>query len=251
MNAADKLLRKYLFRRDLMIAVRRRARKFRRRISRDIYDDQRLLFERAGISPQVIVDIGAFQGKITDQYLRAFPQVTVHALEPFPSSHRKLQERFQDEPRVHVHCLAISDESGTAQFYINNLPNTNSLLAQEGGRSKDVIDVPTLTFDAFASENGIEHIDLVKVDTEGAELKVFKGATTLLAEQRIDMVSTEVRFADKFVGQSAFVDVVNLFNEYGYTLHNVYINREDEYAQAYFGDATFWSPAFRKRLKGG
>lgn len=241
-------LRRYLLRRDLAKAVNRRRKTICRRLTKDVYQDQWVLFQQAKIVPRVIVDIGAFVGEITDRYHRLFPAAHIHAIEPFPESFRQLKTRFLKEPHIHVYPMAISNQVGTAQFYIGNLPNNNSLLPQLNV-PKSTIDVETLTLDALAEELSLTHIDILKIDTEGAEFKVLSGASGLLAAASIDVISAEIRFQEVYKGESLFPAILQYLNEYGYTLHNIYINRESRFFQADYGDATFLSDPFRKQLQ--
>jgi hypothetical protein len=81
--------------------------------------------------------------------------------------------------------------------------------------------VPVDTIDHFCDEHAIEHIDLLKSDTQGYECQVFQGAERMLSEGRIDLVYFEVIFSDQYRGRP-FGDACNLLLRHGYRLVSFY-----------------------------
>jgi len=59
---------------------------------------------------------------------------------------------------------------------------------------KGIIEVPIDSIDSFCAQKKIDQIDLLKIDTEGHEMCVLKGAEKLLSEKRIDFVLSECEF---------------------------------------------------------
>src|SRR6185295_6677499 len=87
-------------------------------------------------------------------------------------------------------------------------PPSNSgvgYLAPALGRGSVV--VPLTTLDDFCAQQGLSQVDLMKVDVEGAELKVFRGAKALLASSGAPIIMFEVgeELAGRFGGSSANV----------------------------------------------
>lgn len=243
-----KTLHKYLLRRDLAKAINRKRKVICRRLTRDVYRDQQALFDQARVTPSVIMDVGAFVGEITARYHNLFPDAAIYAIEPYPKSFSQLKARFANEQKIQMYSVAASDQAGLTQFYVGYLPNNNSLLPQKN-LQKPTIDIETVTLDGLAKKLSLNHIDILKIDTEGGEFKVLMGAQKLLSTMDIDLISAEVRFQMSYIGEALFPEVVMLLNEHGYTLHNLYVNRENNFRQAEYGDATFLSSAFRERLK--
>jgi hypothetical protein len=79
-----------------------------------------------------------------------------------------------------------------------------------------------MTLDEFAKSERIWQIDLLKIDTEGYDLEVLRGATRLLAEGAIKFVIAEVGFSPGDNRHVLFDDVRSLLIPFGYRLFGIY-----------------------------
>jgi FkbM family methyltransferase len=149
------------------------------------------------------VDVGANLGAFTAAFAVAVgPSGVVHAFEPFAAARSRLERTLElnSLQKVRVHPVAVTDTEGSAQMYSYG-PGYESW-ATLGGRTIEVGeltlepaasgDVPTVTLDEWATAEGIASIDLLKIDVEGAEASVIRGAARLLAEHRIRVALVEV-----------------------------------------------------------
>ena len=250
-------LRRYVFRRDFAHKVKARLTGYRRRAEKDEFRD--LAHVYVGLAaPTVILDVGANIGLVTSTLRRLFPSAQVHAFEPTEDTARTLTQRLSGDRQVVINQLAVSDADGTATFHVDNKTHgggSNSLLGHTANfavrspvhRYREVT-VPTVTLDAYAHDHGITHVDILKLDIEGAELQALEGARSLLHDQEIDFIATEMRFIEDYSGQPLFRDLVVHLQPLGYTIFNVYHSAESEIRQALFGNAVFVSDAMRQRL---
>src|SRR5262245_7390050 len=187
----------------------------------------------------VIFDVGAYDGEISRIYRQLFPQATIHAFEPFPDSFAAMDRKFLGDKRHHRHQIALSDRAGNATLHSNIGAPTNSLLPthalgeQYWGdlvKTTATIKVQTERLDAFCSQSRVPRIDLLKLDTQGAELAVLRGAGTLFDPRYISAVFTEILLVPVYEGQANFDEFVSLFYSRGYRLVDVTalirINRE-------------------------
>jgi hypothetical protein len=76
--------------------------------------------------------------------------------------------------------------------------------------------VDVMTLDAFAAEQGIGRIDVLKSDTQGFEFEVLSGAKGLMAENRISMVYFEMIFSDMYKAMRPVDQVLGLLGENGF-----------------------------------
>ena len=116
---------------------------------------------------------------------------------------------------VSVQQMAVSEKTGMSEFHIYESKGHNSLgRVKTSSKFVKAIQVPTITLDEFTRKNGIDRIDFLKIDVEGFELFVLRGASCVLA--RTDMVyfeSWESHF-NKF-GYST-PDVLTLLADHGF-----------------------------------
>ena len=151
------------------------------------YEPEKAEFLRRHCPPETtVVDVGAHFGVFTVIMARAVgPHGSVLAFEPTPSTRAALQRTVDNnhlEAVVSVRPEAVSSTDGEQEFIAS--PHTgdmgNSLVAHAAGGA-DRVRIRTVTLDSVA---GAAPVSCLKIDAEGAELDVLRGATTILRERR-------------------------------------------------------------------
>ena len=125
----------------------------------------------------VIVDVGAFVGEFTLTAAEIGSRVV--AVEPDPRNVECLQRNVQRFENVAIVEAAVSDTSGTETFQLGTDPTENSLLSPDDERSSRATSVSVRSLEDICSEQGIETVDFLKVDAEGAEPEVVDGLGSL------------------------------------------------------------------------
>ncbi len=124
------------------------------------------------------VDVGANVGVFSTLVGTRIPGVRITAVEPFPPVREDLEDNLAlNELDVTVVDSAVSDAAGEATFEVLDRDVLNRL-APDGGGSGGGITVPVTTLDALV---GDDVPALIKIDVEGSELLVMKGARRVLA----------------------------------------------------------------------
>ena len=148
--------------------------------------------------PIILLDVGAAIGRFTDG-LRAFcgPDLNViaHLFEPRPDAITALRTRYSDDYLTTVNGLAVGDHKGTVPFCM--LPSGEhahvAMLNRDLDESEEitkVVAVRMTTVDAYMLQYDIPHA-ILKIDTEGYELAVLRGARHSLAKRRILAIQFE------------------------------------------------------------
>jgi FkbM family methyltransferase len=196
----------------------------------DAFSDQAgLLRDRA---VRTVIDAGADIGTMTRRYRDMFPNARIYCFEPFEPSWQKLSANFRDDRNVEPLRLGLAEVCGRRRFSVNRDSRTNSLLPVSP-RHGDIIsggvmdtvsvgEVEVITLDAFCVARGIDRVDVLKLDVQGAEVLALKGAADLLRAKRVDLVYTEVVFAPMYEGQGSFCELNCLLQEMGYVLYGLY-----------------------------
>jgi FkbM family methyltransferase len=149
-----------------------------------------LRFSQAGEQIHV-ADVGANVGSWSQSMLAAAskagrePDLRLHAFEPDSRAFAQLAEALDGRP-ASLSKTALSDRQGTSLFHVVAPgAGTNSLYPVPGANPLAQENVPTTTLDSYAEQSGVARFALVKIDAEGHDLAVLRGASTLLAEHRI------------------------------------------------------------------
>jgi FkbM family methyltransferase len=180
----------------------------------------------------LIVDVGAHVGLAAARYRELFPRAMIHCFEPFPESFELLKTSVSQLAPIELHNVALADVEGQAEFSINRNSATNSLLASDDDAAKywrsdapmttSKLVVPTQALQGFAREHSIDGIDILKIDVQGGEYEVLKGAGELLSRQAIGLVYMELITAPTYVGQHRIREYLELFDAAGYELFDFY-----------------------------
>lgn len=186
----------------------------------------------------VFFDVGANDGKTAANALRWFPAADVFAFEPHPITFGALSGRFGGNRRCHAANLALGTEVGTAEMFEYDLSVLNSLkpnapYARRFGKEARRVAVQCTTLDRFCTDNGIDMVDVLKIDTEGFEVEVLKGAQDMLARRRIRFIYAEfndIRTTEHGSG-GGLIPIDELIRPFGFRFvasYNDYIVAEDD-----------------------
>lgn len=182
-------------------------------------------------SQPVIFDVGANDGETADELLRAIPNATLIAFEPFEQSYNILKQRFAVNPKVRVEKLALGKSPGVKHLNVYSENRMNSLLQPDDEPSNlmkaklaesSVAEIYVETLDNFCLKNGVVKIDILKVDTQGFDLNVLNGARELLAAHRIATILLEINFVPMYKNQPSFAEIHQFLSDFGYKLVNLY-----------------------------
>jgi FkbM family methyltransferase len=177
-----------------------------------------------------VLDVGAVpQGTAPEKFmdlLAAFPGSRVHGFELDPELCAQLNHAAAEG--LEYHARALSDGNQTRRVHLTASPLCASLYEPNHAlltafRAADLVKpvgelhVETIRLDRFAAEHGIGPVDFIKVDVQGADLDVLKGAGDLL--KAVSGVLCEVEFIELYFGQPLFGDVDRYLTDQGLRFH--------------------------------
>lgn len=169
-------------------------------------------------NPRIILDCGGGKGWFARTAFQIWPEAEVHTFEPasrFRSEIKPVNERH------HIHHCALGEYDGEATLYLTNNPESNSLLgflpSNPLESAHDVIGQETVEIHALDSiiVEGVEHVDILKMDVQGAELRVLQGARNLLEKAR-PVIYMEVSFQPLYQSHPVLEQVDDYLDFLGY-----------------------------------
>jgi FkbM family methyltransferase len=168
--------------RALLTTWRRRRSRVFDRTWRD-HEHLRMLLAFALPADANCIDVGAANGKVLEEIARVAPRGRHIAYEPLAVFHTDLASRF---PQIDVRRVALSDVDGETTFtYVRDRPWVSGFRRSHHSVDVDTVEtipVRTERLDDHLPEGYVPH--LIKVDVEGAEERVFRGALRTITQHR-------------------------------------------------------------------
>ena len=195
---------------------------------------------------RIVIDAGANLGSFTDAFLQLHQPERLVLVEAIPDLAEKLRERYAGDTGLSVVSAALSDRDGEASFAINRYIDASSLLSIDSRntgwfghdlRVARTVQVPTVTLPTLMEKQGLQSVDLLKLDLQGAERLVLTGGETVL--DRVRVIYTEVFFEQLYADAWLFRDLDDFLTRRGFKLcglSNIVHARDGDLVQA---NATF------------
>ena len=170
----------------------------------------------------IVMDVGANIGLMSLNILKFFPSTKIYAFEPGPHQRELLSKTVNAnslDKQVKIYDVALSDSNGTATFSVHSTAHASGdgfKDTKRAGNTKS-ISVKTQKLDDWWLLNGKPKVNFVKIDTEGAELLVLRGAINFLDQIKptllLELTSLNLRVYDY-----DHFDVLEFLDKNGYIL---------------------------------
>ncbi len=185
--------------------------------------ERMLLKKLARTAPQVIIDGGANVGKYTREVLQHCREARVYSFEPVKDTFLQLEENLRGEERVHLINKGLFSEAGKKE--INLYPShTHASVYQLTGvpyESTGTLTIEMVRGDDFVRAEGLERIDFLKLDLEGAEYDALQGFDETLRAGRIRLVQFEYGYIN-ILTKHLLIDYYRFFEERGYRVGKIF-----------------------------
>lgn len=140
----------------------------------------------------VVFDVGCHHGEWSAEVNKLFPNATIHAFDPQEECCKEIKGKLSS---INTHRTSVGSDTWPKEFFVYKDHKLNGCsgfyLRGAIGCEADIHVVQCTTLDKFCEENKINRIDLLKIDVEGAEFEVLKGAFNLLVSGRIKAIKFE------------------------------------------------------------
>ena len=223
--------------------------------TRQVFEDQKALVRG---KPITIFDIGAHHGETSLLYNTLFKEPTIYAFEPFLASFEKLKKNTSGFNNINIFNTAIGNISGQVDFHVNNFSATNSILPTHpdsninwGKGMLDTIEtikINSLILDDFIEQNKIDKIDILKLDTQGAEYNIIEGALKSIGQNIISLIYLEIIIMPTYKKQKFLDEILLLLRKNGFVLYNFYNYLFTDYGELLQVDAIFIYKGLRRPL---
>jgi len=173
----------------------------------------------------VIFDVGANIGQSIERFKKVLPNSVMYSFEPSARPFIGLREVAARYSGTNVFQAALGSSNGTLTLYENSSSDMNSFLEMGDGGSGEVIGKATVqvkTIDSFCAENNIDYIDILKIDAQGFDFEVIKGAKEMIAAGNIRLLYFEIIFSDMYKNVPRFSEVYDFLLDHGFIMVSLY-----------------------------
>ncbi len=187
-----------------------------------------------------MLEVGVNTGSSIDNILKNFPDSTVYGIEPIEKLMPFLKNKYGKRVKLFNHGLGSVTGEGTLNI-TKSIELTSQLTPnssyQRQSQSKyledNVLSVEStqkfkiITGDTFITENSIDSIDLLSLNTQGTELEILKGFSSVLRQGNIKLIEIEVDMSNRYLGDKfSILDLEQLMAGYGYKLFDVLMAKD-------------------------
>jgi FkbM family methyltransferase len=195
----------------------------RKLISQGSYDQDVLnLMADLPLLNDLVLDVGAGIGAYSVPLAGYLPQARIHAFEPGPSAFKRLKRNLSLNRLGNITLWekGLADEPGKLKmnaFPYRDIGLSTFLDSHHGKETAEAVPVEVTTLDQ-TFDNIKEHIGVLKIDVQGFEIKVLKGAASIISNHRpyIIFEHEDLNFHDKGQADKTKKQIKNFFNKTKY-----------------------------------
>jgi FkbM family methyltransferase len=175
---------------------------------------------------KTIFDVGANIGESENYFSKHFKQANIYCFEPVNNSFNNLTINLKGK-NTSIYNFGFGEFESILEIEVYKNPSLSSFnsfnipIFKNEEKSIEKIEIKTIT--NFCKSNNIDRIDVLKIDTEGYDLKVLKGAIELLKNNKISIIQVEASMNHEntfHVYFAEFIDFLSNFNFEIFAIHD-------------------------------
>ena len=198
--------------------------------------DLRRIYEDSSI--QTIFDVGANIGQTSIFLNQYFPKANIYAFEPVLDTYLALQQNCISYENVSPQKLALADKKSTKTIALYDNSELNTLVSESKAsvsKKARYEQVQIETVDNFCNTNCISSIDILKMDVQGYEMNVLKGASQILLDSKIKFIYSEISFNKNNFECQEFSELKDFLEQHDFCFSGFYEFFRWGKSKRYFG----------------
>ena len=177
------------------------------------------LMKQRGFSPKTIIDVGAYTGGWTSKVINIFPDANFIMCEAQPekkSCLENIKAKYPTQIEYHIALLG-SAEKESVPYYL--METGSSVLEENTDYNRELTQLPMHTLDNLIEPALLEQPCFLKLDVQGYEIEVLKGAQTLL--DKLDIVLLEVSILEYNKGAPLLAEIISFMDNAGFSTFDI------------------------------
>ncbi|WP_113661851.1 FkbM family methyltransferase [Pedobacter nanyangensis] len=174
--------------------------------------------KKMGVSPRLVIDIGAYEGTWAIDFKKYFPNTKILMLEAQEGKSIYLNKvKEKSNQSIDFKIALLSDVIKEVEF--NEYETASSVYKEDNETNAKVVRLKTQRLDDLLTNTEFEKPDFVKIDVQGAELDVLKGALNTL--KSVEFVLIEVSFLNIYKGAPLAHEIVQFMAQQGFVIYDI------------------------------
>jgi FkbM family methyltransferase len=179
---------------------------------------------KLGFRPSGILDVGAYNGEWSQMVHQIFPDASILMIEAQPKL-KPILEAIAAAHAEKIHfrpALLGAERRDEVEFYQMDIPITtgSSLYEEQTTHPRSVLRLPMVRLDDLVAELSVGQFQMIKLDVQGAELDVLRGATSTLAD--VEVLIMEMSLVQYNKGAPLFAETVRVMEDLGFRMFDIY-----------------------------
>ena len=179
------------------------------------------ILNKINFQPKHIVDVGANHGSWTREALNYFPDAYYTLVEPQYWLKDSFKDILEKNPKVKFFPIGAGEKSGSFKFTLVDRDDSCTFRISEEEAEKfghKQVELPILTLNEIIEKSFNIVPDIIKIDAEGLDIEVLRGASSYFGKTEIFMVEAGV--LNKYFNNS-FFNMINFMEDRGYRLFDI------------------------------
>jgi FkbM family methyltransferase len=185
----------------------------------DPFSDMRYFLR--SIKEPVIFDVGANEGQSASRFISDYSAGHVYSFEPSPATYSALCKNLRNHKNSHRFNFGVGSANEIRCLLENSHPTMTSFLNPAESCWGSLIrktETQIVTLDDFSKSSGINKIHIVKSDTQGFELEVFRGSENLFLNNRVYLLYFEIIFSRMYDNLPSLSQIFEFLSKHNFSL---------------------------------
>ena len=187
----------------------------------DLLNNFYQILKKIKFHPVHIIDVGANSGTWTREIIKYFPNAYYTLLEPQEWLKESIKDLLESNPKISFNIMGAGRVPGNMKFTLAHRDDSSSFRFSESEAIEQglkQIEVPVVTLNEFIGNLSLPVPDIIKIDAEGFDLEVLKGATNYFGKTEIFLVEAAVVCKEI---DNSLTNVVKFMDDNGYNLFEI------------------------------
>ena len=178
-----------------------------------------VLYDASMKNNLMVFDVGAHKGQTSSHLCKLFPHSIIHAFEPSPILFAEIEKNLSKRKNIRCHNFALGETNEKAFL---TRPNSDLCGQVVKSQENNSTSISVRRIDEFCQVENISVIDLLKIDVEGNELSVLKGASGMIEKNAIRAIFLECDFNKEDKQHSYFFDIFDFLSKENFGFHGLF-----------------------------